>query len=44
MEDQNANNKVLIDSIEELYEKTLICWCVPKSSRGQILVNICKPR
>lgn len=36
----NGDGKYLLNDLEELYGKTLGCWCKPKKCHGDILVKL----
>ncbi len=32
----------LLDSLDELKDKTLACWCSPQACHGDVLAELCK--
>ena len=43
-EEYIRNNKELMDSLPELKDKILGCWCKPKSCHGDILIKLLKEK
>jgi len=39
-----SSNQNLLDSLDELKGKTLVCWCKPSKCHGDVLVELLKAK